>query len=64
MGSPTLPGESPWCPPVPLVAGRQPIEVMVLINGGSGHLSLAWKRPDTNRELLTGEYLSPMKSNP
>jgi xyloglucan-specific exo-beta-1,4-glucanase len=55
-------GNSPWAPPVSLEAGRRYyIEALVLIEKGEGHLSVAWKRPGSSRELLTGEFLSPFK---
>jgi hypothetical protein len=60
--APRFRGGSLWCPPVPLVAGRQYyIECVVFIEKGQGHLSVAWKPPGGARELLTGEFLSPFK---
>jgi hypothetical protein len=58
--APRFQGSSLWCPPMPLVAGRRYyIQAQVIIPKGEGHLSVAWKRPGGERELLTGEFLSP-----
>lgn len=52
----------PSPPAIPLVAGRcYYIEAIAFIEKGEGHLSVAWKRPGASRELLTGEFLSPVK---
>lgn len=62
--APRFQGGSLWCPPVPLVAGRlYYIEAHVFVRDGEGHVSVAWKRPGAGRELLTGEFLSPINVN-
>jgi len=50
-------------PPFPLMAGRRYyLEALIFIEKGEGHLSLEWKQPAGSRELLTGEFLSPLKT--
>jgi hypothetical protein len=46
-----------------LEAGRcYYIEAVAVVPKGEGHLSVAWKRPGAARELLSGEFLSPIES--
>jgi hypothetical protein len=53
-------GSSRWSGAIPLKTGkRYYIEAIVTVPQGEGHLSVAWKRPDAIRELLSGEFLSP-----
>jgi hypothetical protein len=62
LDQPRFRGSSSWAPPVPLVAGhRYYIEALLFIEKDEGHLSVAWKHPGASRELLAGEYLSPVK---
>lgn len=57
-------GGTPWSGPIHLEAGRRYyIEAVLVIPAGEGHLSVAWKRPGTGREVLPGEFLSPIATN-
>jgi hypothetical protein len=52
----------PKSPRVALVAGqRYLIQAVLKTAGRPGHLSVAWQRPGGQRELLSGEFLSPFE---
>jgi len=52
--------QKPQSPSVPLVAGRRYfIEAVQKTARGASHLSVAWQRPSGEREIISGEFLSP-----
>jgi hypothetical protein len=54
----------PQSPKVRLVAGRRYfIQAVQKTASGSAHLEVAWKIPDAEREIISGEFLSPVKTN-
>jgi FecR protein/PA14 domain len=55
----------PQSPKIPLVAGRcYFFQVLQKTVSGSSHLAVAWQPPDGQREVISGEFLSPFKPNP
>jgi ferric-dicitrate binding protein FerR (iron transport regulator) len=54
--------EMPKSPRVALLAGRRYfIQAVLKTADRPGHLSVAWQRPGGQRELLSGEFLSPFE---
>jgi hypothetical protein len=50
-------------PKIRLVAGRRYfIQAMQKTASGSAHLEVAWRIPDAEREIISGEFLSPFKT--
>ncbi len=55
----------PQSPKIPLVAGRcYFIQVVQKTVSGSSYLAVAWQPPDGQRQVISGEFLSPFKPNP
>src|SRR5439155_2910385 len=55
----------PQSPKIPMVAGRcYFFQVLQKTVSGSSHLAVAWQPPDGQREVISGEFLSPFKPNP
>lgn len=53
----------PRSPPIQLLAGRRYfIQAIEKAATNSSHLEVAWKRPDAEREIISGDFLSPFTS--
>ena len=54
--------DEPQSPPITLVAGRRYfIQAAQKTGRGSSHLAVAWQPPGGDRDVISGDFLSPFK---